>query len=165
MNTPDGLYPPLVAQPIVHWLANIVSSQAFARYHTLDQILAIRPPKNSSYCVIEWADHMLDKPVFPEWTPDGRLDKTRCPNAWGSQSTALAKRAGMTNGLGFHSVRRKALINCNGKSSPLYLPTVANTLIIQMLGTRLRRFSSLHLRIIQMFWLTSIWEQCVLSTA
>ncbi|EFY94585.2 carbonic anhydrase [Metarhizium robertsii ARSEF 23] len=113
MNTPDGLYPPLVAQPIVHWLANIVSSQAFARYHTLDQILAIRPPKNSNYCIIEWADHMLDKPVFPEWNPDGRSEKTRCPNAWGSQSTALAKRAGMTNGLGFHSVRRKALINCN----------------------------------------------------
>lgn len=115
MNVQDGLYPPLVAQPIIHWLANIISSQALAQYHTLDQILEARPPENRSYRTLEWADHMLDQPVFPEWQPDGRKPKPRLPTAWGRQASAWAIRAGLTNGLGFHSIRRKALINCNGR--------------------------------------------------
>jgi hypothetical protein len=126
MNAPDGLYPPLVAQPIVHWLANITSSQALAHYHTLDQILEARPPDNRSYRALEWADHMLDQPVFPEWQPNGRKSKPRLPTAWGKQASAWAIRAGLTNGLGFHSIRRKALINCNGRGLLLSKQIFAN---------------------------------------
>lgn len=116
MNVPEG-YPPILAQPIVHWLANILASQALAEYQTLDEILKIRPPDGRSYCLLEWADHMLDKPVFPEWCANGKTSKARSPTAWGTQASAWAIRSGLTNGLGFHSARRKALINCNGKST------------------------------------------------
>ncbi len=39
METLDGLSPPLFAQPMLYWLANIVSSGAFADYKTVEQVL------------------------------------------------------------------------------------------------------------------------------
>lgn len=115
MNAPDREYPALVAQPIVHWLANIISTDALANYHTLDDILQVKPPKGSTFCTLEWADHVLDLPVFPEWCAKGRTDNTRNPTAWGTQASKLAVRACLTRGLGFHAARRNILINCNGE--------------------------------------------------
>src|SRR5437773_1203292 len=66
METPDGLPPPLFAQPMLHWLANIISSGAFADYYkTVEQVLAAVPPSNSNFRVMEWADDKKDEPVFP----------------------------------------------------------------------------------------------------
>ncbi|KAK2590414.1 hypothetical protein QQS21_011901 [Conoideocrella luteorostrata] len=106
-------YPPLFAQPMVHWLANILSSGALAGIKTLDDILKIRPPKNSRYRELNWEKEMLDKPVFPEWSADGPANKPQSPTGLGKQASDWAIRARLTTGLSFHAVRREILIQCN----------------------------------------------------
>ncbi|KAM3559278.1 hypothetical protein ARSEF4850_004209, partial [Beauveria asiatica] len=64
-DVPDQDYPALVAQPIVHWVANFLSIGAFAGIQTLDQLLELRPPPECNFREIQLADHVLDKPVFP----------------------------------------------------------------------------------------------------
>ena len=63
METPDGLPPPLFAQPMLHWLANIISSGAFADYKTVEQALAAEPPRISNFRVVEWADDKKNEPL------------------------------------------------------------------------------------------------------
>ncbi|KAK8038354.1 hypothetical protein PG994_015121 [Apiospora phragmitis] len=102
--------PPLFAQPILHWLANFLSTQAFRDFRTVDQILALTPRPGESYRILEWADDKLDHPVFPEWSAEGPKDKPKSPKSWGTQASAWAVRAGFPAGMGLHASRREALI-------------------------------------------------------
>ncbi|KAK8071921.1 hypothetical protein PG996_005269 [Apiospora saccharicola] len=102
--------PPLFAQPILHWLANFLSAQAFRDFKTVDQILALTPRPGESYRILDWADDKRDQPVFPEWTAEGPKDKPKSPKSWGTQASAWAVRAGFTEGMGLHASRREALI-------------------------------------------------------
>ena len=115
MVGPDGLPPPLFAQPMLHWLANIISSQAFADLYTVEQILALQPPKSGNFRIMEWAENVQDKAVFPEWSSTGPKTKSKNPNSWVSQFSELGNRAGFTAWLGLHATRREALIKANGK--------------------------------------------------
>ena len=115
-NVSDEDYPAILAQPIVHWLANFLSVSALAGIRTLNELLQIRPPPGCKFRVLEFADHILDEPVFPTWSASGKTSCPRDPTAWGQDANNLAKRSGHTNGLGFHSARRTALFNCNSES-------------------------------------------------
>ncbi len=110
---PDGVPPPLFAQPMLHWLANIISSQAFADYQTVEQALSARPPKNNgSFRTVPWAKGKENEPVFPKWTANGRGKKPRTPTSWATQAHGWAKRAGfVTQVFGMHAARRAALMN------------------------------------------------------
>jgi len=65
---PDKIPPPLFAQPLLHWLANFISSGASPELETVEQALALEPPRNGNFRLIEWDHSMLEKPVFPKWT-------------------------------------------------------------------------------------------------
>ncbi|KAK3984490.1 hypothetical protein QBC44DRAFT_336862 [Cladorrhinum sp. PSN332] len=108
---PDSLPPPLFAQPMLHWLANAISSRAFADYQDVQQLLDARPPKGGQFRIAEWAEEKKSKPVFPQWTSKGPIDKSREPTSWGYQASNWARRTGFAASFGLHSVRRKALIN------------------------------------------------------
>ncbi|CAM1508797.1 Fc.00g056450.m01.CDS01 [Cosmosporella sp. VM-42] len=113
MVGPDGLPPPLFAQPMLHWLANLISSHASADLCTVEQVLALQPPKNGNFRIIEWADDVKKVAVFPEWSSTGPKTKSKSPNSWVTQFSDLGKRTGFTSGLGLHAVRREALIKAN----------------------------------------------------
>ncbi|KAJ6439078.1 carbonic anhydrase [Purpureocillium lavendulum] len=119
MKAPDGLPPPLFAQPLLHWLANVISARASSELTTVEQALSLKPPKKGNFRIIEWDRHMIDRPVFPEWTRDGPTDKTRSPDSWSDEVSKWAKRAGLTNGTGLHAPRREALIKCNDRGYSL----------------------------------------------
>ncbi|KAK8013716.1 hypothetical protein PG991_009309 [Apiospora marii] len=102
--------PPLFAQPILRWLANFLSTQAFRDFGTVDQILSLTPRPGESYRILEWAVDKLDHPVFPEWSAEGPKDKPKSPKSWGTQASAWAVRAGFPAGMGLHTSRREALI-------------------------------------------------------
>jgi hypothetical protein len=68
---------------------------------------------------MDWADEMLDDPVFPEMSADGPTKKTKNETAWGHQCSDWAKRAGFTGGMGLHAARREALIKVDGKGHSL----------------------------------------------
>ncbi|PWI64678.1 hypothetical protein PCL_08687 [Purpureocillium lilacinum] len=110
---PDKIPPPLFAQPLLHWLANIISSGASPELETVEQALALEPPRNGNFRLIEWDHSMLEKPVFPKWTGKGHADESRSPDSFGTDGSKWAKRAGLTTGLGLHAPRREILINCN----------------------------------------------------
>jgi len=154
METPDGLPPPLFAQPMLHWLANIISSGAFAGYKTVEQVLAAVPPSNSNFRVMEWADDKKDEPVFPRWTSKGPVlskkppttakepgsSKTqetrmgpkylpRSPKSWGQQASDWALRAGFLAVFGIHAIRRIILMLANGK---IALSTRTHTLLLTL---------------------------------
>ncbi|KAG7284893.1 hypothetical protein NEMBOFW57_009508 [Staphylotrichum longicolle] len=114
---PDGVPPPLFAQPMLHWLANIISSQAFADYQTVEQALAARPPENNgSYRVVPWAKAKENEPVFPKWTAKGRTKIPRTPTSWANQGFGWARRADfVTPVFGMHAARRAVLINANSE--------------------------------------------------
>ncbi|KAJ4193061.1 hypothetical protein NW767_010345 [Fusarium falciforme] len=98
---------------MLHWLANIISSHAFADLDTVEQVLALQPPKNGNFRVIDWADGAQEKPVFPEWSVTGPRAKSKNPTSWGAQFSEWGNRAGFTACLGLHAVRREALIKVN----------------------------------------------------
>ncbi|RSL93373.1 hypothetical protein CDV31_014729 [Fusarium ambrosium] len=76
-------------------------------------VLALRPPKNGNFRVIDWADGAQEKPVFPEWSATGPRAKSKNPTSWGAQFSEWGNRAGFTACLGLHAVRREALIKVN----------------------------------------------------
>ncbi|EGU76075.1 hypothetical protein FOXB_13413 [Fusarium oxysporum f. sp. conglutinans Fo5176] len=110
---PDGLPAPLFAQPMLHWLANMVASRAFADLDDVEQLLALKPPGNGNFRILQWADDAKEKPVFPEWASSGPKAKTKSPRSWVTQFSDWGKRAGFTAPLGLHAVRREALIRVN----------------------------------------------------
>lgn len=118
---PDGLPPPMFAQPMLYWLANIISSRAFADFNDVAQLLALKPPQDSNFRILAWADDAKERPVFPEWTSGGPKEKTKSPTSWASQFANWGRRTGFTAPLGLHSVRREALIKVNGKQTWLGL--------------------------------------------
>lgn len=66
--------------------------------------------------MLEWAEHVLDDPVFPEMSAAGLTKKTRNKTAWGNQCSDWAKRAGFPEGVGLHAARREVLIKADGKN-------------------------------------------------
>ncbi|RYP14043.1 hypothetical protein DL767_010440 [Monosporascus sp. MG133] len=130
LEGPDGLPPPLFAQPMLHWLVNIISARAFRDYQTIEDVLNVIPEEGESFCFLDWADDMLNKPVFPEWSESGPEDKAKNDKAWGNQVSQWAKRAGFINGLPIHAIRREILIKVNGKTFTLSGKTssIANSL-------------------------------------
>jgi hypothetical protein len=100
-------------------LAIIISAGAFRDYSTIEDVLAARPPPRRKFWIMEWAEGVLDDPVFPEMSADGPTKKTKNETAWGCQCSDWAKRAGFTGGMGLHSPRREILIKIDGKESSL----------------------------------------------
>lgn len=113
---PDGLPPPLYAQPMFHLLANIISSEVCTELMTVELALSLRPPRNAEFRILEWTDQAKRKPVFPAWGPSGPKDETKTPTAWGRQLNAWAVRYGLPGGLRTHDIRREALIKANGEN-------------------------------------------------
>ncbi len=113
--------PPLYSQPMLFWLANIISSKALMGDLTLEEVLKLTPPKGRKHWVLQWKEHMLDRPVFPEWTSRGPKETARSPSSWGHQASAWARRAGFVDGMGLHCPRREILVKTNGKTRPFVL--------------------------------------------
>jgi hypothetical protein len=85
LEGPDGLPPPLILQPMLHWLVNIISVGALCNYQTVEDILGVVPEEGESFCFLEWADDTLGKPIFPEWSESGSKIKAKNDKAWGNQ--------------------------------------------------------------------------------
>lgn len=112
---PDGLPPPLFAQPMFHMLANIISSKAYPELSTVEQALTMSPPEKAQFRIIASADAAKPKPVFPQWTSKGQKDKHQSPTAWGSRMNKWGIRTGLAEGVSVHCIRREALIKADGK--------------------------------------------------
>ncbi|KAF6516203.1 hypothetical protein HZS61_003406 [Fusarium oxysporum f. sp. conglutinans] len=91
----------------------MVASRAFADLDDVEQLLALKPPGNGNFRILQWADDAKEKPVFPEWASSGPKAKTKSPRSWVTQFSDWGKRAGFTAPLGLHAVRREALIRVN----------------------------------------------------
>ena len=65
---------------------------------------------------MEWADAVLDDPVFPEFSADGPTKKVKNESAWGQQCSDWAKRSGFLEGLGLHAPRRESLTKAIGNA-------------------------------------------------
>ncbi|KAK4032828.1 hypothetical protein C8A01DRAFT_50461 [Parachaetomium inaequale] len=109
---------PLIVQPLVFMLAIFLARGAFKNYCTLEQVLNVKPPANRRSWVLEWADHVLDQPVFPEVSADGPTEKIQRATSFSKQVKALSLRAGMEHGVTIHSFRREALIQATSESFP-----------------------------------------------
>jgi hypothetical protein len=77
-------------------LAVIISAGAFKDYSTIEAVLDARPPPRRRFVIMEWADAVLDDPVFPEMSADGATKKVKNESAWGGQCSDWAKRAGFS---------------------------------------------------------------------
>lgn len=93
-------------------LAIFLAAGAFKKYHTLEQVLAVKPPADQRYWVLEWADRVLDLdlPVFPEVSAEGSTEKIQTATSFSTQVKGLSLRAGMENPVTIHSGRRETLI-------------------------------------------------------
>jgi hypothetical protein len=129
--------PPLSANGLLFLLAIIIPAGAFRDYRTIEDVLAARPPPSRKYRIMDWADGVLDDPVFPEMSADGPTEKTRNETAWGHQCSDWAKRADFTGGMGLHASRREILIKVDGKASSVQTSSLHDGLI----GNRRRLFS------------------------
>jgi hypothetical protein len=63
-------------------LAIFLAAGAFKKYSTLSEVLALKPPDDQRYWVLEWADHVRDLPVFPEVSPDGPTKKIQTAHSF-----------------------------------------------------------------------------------
>ncbi|KAH7025146.1 uncharacterized protein B0I36DRAFT_367030 [Microdochium trichocladiopsis] len=98
---------------------------------TIEQVLAVKPPTDQKYWVLEWADHVhaLDLPVFPEMSPDGPTQKIQSASAFCTQVRQLSLRAGMEQLVTVHGIRRESLIQAtsNGYSKDELMKFAAHT--------------------------------------
>ena len=62
-------------------LAIFLAAGAFKKYDCLEQVLAVRPPADQKYWVLEWADHHKDDPV-EEKEDDSRNKKSTDIDDW-----------------------------------------------------------------------------------
>jgi len=129
--------PPLSANGLLFLLAIIISAGAFRDYSTIEDVLAARPPPGRKFRIMDWADGVLDDPVFPEMSADGPTEKTKNETAWGHQCSDWAKRADFPGGMGLHAPRREALIKVDGKGYSLRTSSWCSRLI----GNRWRLFT------------------------
>jgi hypothetical protein len=102
-------------------LAIIISAGGFKHYHTIEDVLAARPRLKRTFLIMDWADGIVDAPVFPEMSADGPTEQPKNKGAWGHQCSDWAKRAGFVNGMGLHAPGREELIKVDGKGSPLQI--------------------------------------------
>ncbi|KAB5550744.1 hypothetical protein GE09DRAFT_1033211 [Coniochaeta sp. 2T2.1] len=114
----DGELPPLFSQPMLWWLANFLSSGAFKDYKTIDDIFSVRPPDGETFWMLDWDDSALKRPVFPQWTVEGRVEVPKNAKAWGNDASDWAKRAGYF-GFAIHAVRRESLIRVNDSGASI----------------------------------------------
>lgn len=115
--------PPLYAQPMLFWLANIISSKALKGNPALEEVLDLTPPDDRKHWVMQWEERMSEEPVFPGWTSRGPEEKSRSLSNWGRQASDWAKRARFVDGMGLHCPRREALVKANGKTVTSSLST------------------------------------------
>ena len=73
---------PLIVNPMLFMLSIFLAAGAFKKYDTLEQVLAVKLPKDQGYWVLEWADHVLDLPVFLEMLADGMTEKIQLASAF-----------------------------------------------------------------------------------
>ena len=76
--------PPLLVNGLLFLLAVIISAGAFKDYNTIEAVLDARPPPRRRFMIMEWADAVLDDPVFPEMSADGATKKVKNESAWGT---------------------------------------------------------------------------------
>lgn len=77
--------PPLFANSILFLLAIFLSAGAFRDFYTISDVLNTRPIPRENFWIIEWADNVLEDPVFPEISRIGPIKKAKNKNAWGKQ--------------------------------------------------------------------------------
>ncbi|RYO74330.1 hypothetical protein DL764_010855 [Monosporascus ibericus] len=120
---------PLVANPMLFMLAIFLAAGAFKNYHTVEGVLAVKPPPDQRYWALEWADHVLDLPVFPEVSVNGPTEKIQTGTAFSSQLREVSLRAGMEIPVTVHGMRREALIQAtsNGYSKDELIKFAAHT--------------------------------------
>ncbi|KAK3939345.1 hypothetical protein QBC46DRAFT_364849 [Diplogelasinospora grovesii] len=120
---------PLIVNPVLFMLAVFLAAGAFKKYRTVEQVLAVEPPTDQSYWVLEWADRVLDLPVFPEISADGPTQKIQTGPAFSTQVKGLSQRAGMESPVTIHGIRRESLIQAtsNGYSKDELMKFAAHT--------------------------------------
>ncbi|ELQ32919.1 hypothetical protein OOU_Y34scaffold01015g11 [Pyricularia oryzae Y34] len=101
---------PLILNPIVFLLAIFLARGAFKSYSTIQQILAVKPPPDQEYWVLDWADRVMNLPVFPTMTAAGLTEKIQTAGAFTNQIRGLSIRAGMERPVTPHGIRRECLI-------------------------------------------------------
>jgi hypothetical protein len=103
----------------------MISAGAFQNYSTIEDVLAARPRLGRKFRIMDWADGVLDAPVFPEMSADGPTEEPKNEGAWGHQCSDWAKRADFVDGMGLHAPRREVLIKVDGKGSSLQIRLTA----------------------------------------
>ncbi|KAM7212780.1 Protein of unknown function (DUF3435) domain containing protein [Rhypophila decipiens] len=126
-DLPDQL---LVVQPMVFSLAMFLAAGAIKRCKTIEQVLAVVPPKDGRQWVFEWEEHVLDWPIYPEVSADGPVwQKIQSGSSFNTQLAGLSDRAGLQERVQVHSGRREAILKAteNGYSNDELLKFAAHT--------------------------------------
>ncbi|KAM7186433.1 hypothetical protein V8F33_011826 [Rhypophila sp. PSN 637] len=102
-----GMHNKLGQRPNHIFLAMFLAAGAIKRYKTIEQVLAVVPPKDGRQWVFEWEEHVLDWPIYPEVSAD----------------------AGLQERVQVHSGRREAILKAteNGYSNDELLEFAAHT--------------------------------------
>lgn len=108
---------PLLVNPILFILSICIAAGAFKNYQTIEEVLTVTPPLDQRYWVLEWADHVLDRPVFPEVSVNGPSEKIQTGASFSRQLKELSLRKGMEAHVTIHSGRRETLIQATSKFS------------------------------------------------
>ncbi|KAH6995448.1 hypothetical protein BKA56DRAFT_509091 [Ilyonectria sp. MPI-CAGE-AT-0026] len=107
----------LVVNPMLFMISIFLAAGAVKHYQTVKQLLAIKPPDDQSYWILNWADYVLEKPVFPEMSvDDSPNDKIQTGTGFSSQLTELSLQAGIQHPITVYSMRRESLIQATGNS-------------------------------------------------
>ena len=69
--------PALLVNGLLFLLAVVISAGAFKDHSTIEAVLDARPPPRRRVMIMEWADAVLDDPVFPEISADGATKKVK----------------------------------------------------------------------------------------
>ena len=101
---------------MVFMLAVVLACGALKRYKTLEQILAITPPDDGRYWVLDWEDRVLNWPIFPQVSVNGPTwQKIQSATSFGEQLRELSLREGMEIPVTVTSGRREAIITATGE--------------------------------------------------
>ena len=75
--------PPFSANGLLFLLAIIILASTFRDYSNVKDVFIARPPPGRKYWIMDWADGVLDDPVFLKMFANRLTEKTKNETIWG----------------------------------------------------------------------------------
>jgi hypothetical protein len=105
----EGKDPDLLClNSLLPFLSKLLELRAFRDYETIEDLLAVKPPKHARSCHIQWRDDFLEAPFF-ESQSTTRVGRIETSAAFSRRNADLGIRAGMPEPPTQHDWRAEGL--------------------------------------------------------